>query len=57
MKRFLQSLVVALLPLVMVGCYEDSVGPEEPVVGNLSLSKEYMEVGPEGGEFSVDIFT
>ena len=48
MKRFLQSLVVALLPLVMVGCYEDSVGPEEPVVDGIQLSTTTLYVGYEG---------
>ena len=41
----------------MVGCYEDSIGPEVPVIGGITLSQEQMTVGAEGGEFSVDIYT
>ena len=56
MKRFLQLLVVALMPLLMVGCYED-MGPDEPVVGNLSLSTEWMQVSANGGEYEVNVYT
>ena len=47
------------LSVAMVGCYstEEPVGPDVPVVGSLKLSQEEMTISPEGGEFSVDIFT
>ena len=57
MKRFLQLLILACLSFAVVGCYQDSTGPEVPVVGNLTLSQEQMNVSAEGGEFSVDIYT
>ena len=57
MKKFLHSLMVALLSFAMVGCYEDSVGPEVPVIGNLTLSQEYMEIDSNGGSYSVDVVT
>ena len=41
----------------MVGCYEDSTGPEVPVIGGITLSQEQMTVGAEGGEYSVNIYT
>ena len=57
MKRFLQLLILACLSFAVVGCYQDSTGPEVPVVGNLTLSQEQMNVSAEGGEYSVDIYT
>ena len=47
------------LSVAMVGCYstEEPVGPDVPVVGSLKLSQEEMTISPEGGKFSVDIFT
>ena len=41
----------------MVGCYEGPIGPDEPTVGNISLSPESMEVGAGQGEYSVDVYT
>ena len=57
MKKILQLLIATYLSFAMVGCYEDSVGPEVPVVGSLTLSQEQMSVSAEGGEYSVDIYT
>ncbi|MBE6213041.1 MAG: hypothetical protein E7129_07905, partial [Rikenellaceae bacterium] len=59
MKKLLQFLMTMFLSVAMVGCYstEEPVGPDVPVVGSLKLSQEEMTISPEGGKFSVDIFT
>ncbi len=57
MKKILQLLIATYISFAMVGCYEDSVGPEVPVIGSLTLSQEQMSVSAEGGEYSVDIYT
>ena len=57
MKRFLTILTILYLSITMVGCSSEPVGPEVPESGNLALSCNYIEVEPDGGNFSVEIFT
>lgn len=54
MKRFL-LLVLSCVTLAFIGCSQDSVGPDTPVLGNLNLSETEVLVSSEASECQVTV--